>query len=162
MYTVKSVKTFHGHDGYGWECNLYNGKQKIATVVEDGYGGELKFYWTKATVPTANTTRSTNVDKLELESFCKTLPKWDCIGKMIHTDKEIFVDSLVQAKLTEGDVKKLLKKVAYIEGKDIFTINCPSSLAEHYTPSIVRRHPTAVILNTLPFDKAVELYKKVA
>ena len=81
---------------------------------------------------------------------------------MIHTDKEIFVDSLVQAKLTEGDVKKLLKKVAYIEGKDIFTINCPSSLAEHYTPSIVRRHPTAVILNTLPFDKAVELYKKVA
>ena len=64
----------------------------ITGIVEDGYGGELKFYWTKNTVPTANTTKLTNVDKLELESFCKTLPKWDCIGKMIHTNKEIFVD----------------------------------------------------------------------
>ena len=160
MYTVKSVKTFHGHDGYGWECNLYNDKQKIATVVEDGYGGELKFYWTKATVPTANTTRSTNVDKLELESFCKTLPKWDCIGKMIHTDKEIFVDSLVQAKLTEGDVKKLLKKICFIDGLKVLTINL--KFDENYIPKIMKRHPNATILNTMPFDKAVALYKEVA
>ena len=150
MYTVKSVKTFHGHDGYGWECNLYNGKQKIATVVEDGYGGELKFYWTKPT----------SVDKLELESFCKTLPKWDCIGKMIHTDKEIFVDSLVQAKLTEGDVKKLLKKICFIDGLKVLTINL--KFDENYIPKIMKRHPNATILNTMPFDKAVALYKEVA
>ena len=150
MYTVKSVKTFHGHDGYGWECNLYNDKQKIATVVEDGYGGELKFYWTKPT----------SVDKLELESFCKTLPKWDCIGKMIHTDKEIFVDSLVQAKLTEGDVKKLLKKICFIDGLKVLTINL--KFDENYIPKIMKRHPNATILNTMPFDKAVALYKEVA
>lgn len=150
MYTVKSVKTFHGHDGYGWECNLYNDKQKIATVVEDGYGGELKFYWTKPT----------SVDKLELESFCKTLPKWDCIGKMIHTDKEIFVDSLVQAKLTEGDVKKLLKKICFIDGLKVLTINI--KFDENYIPKIMKRHPNATILNTMPFDKAVALYKEVA
>ena len=150
MYTVKSVKTFHGHDGYGWECNLYNDKQKIATVVEDGYGGELKFYWTKPT----------SVDKLELESFCKTLPKWDCIGKMIHTDKEIFVDSLVQAKLTEGDVKKLLKKICFIDGLKVLTINL--KFDESYIPKIMKRHPNATILNTMPFDKAVALYKEVA
>tara|TARA_R110000868_G_scaffold104075_1_gene286224 strand:+ start:318 stop:770 length:453 start_codon:yes stop_codon:yes gene_type:complete len=150
MYTVKSVKTFHGHDGYGWECNLYNGKQKIATVVEDGWGGELKFYWTKPT----------SVDKLELESFCKTLPKWDCIGKMIHTDKEIFVDSLVQAKLTEGDVKKLLKKICFIDGLKVLTINL--KFDENYIPKIMKRHPNATILNTMPFDKAVALYKEVA
>ena len=150
MYTVKSVKTFHGHDGYGWECNLYNDKQKIATVVEDGCGGELKFYWTKPT----------SVDKLELESFCKTLPKWDCIGKMIHTDKEIFVDSLVQAKLTEGDVKKLLKKICFIDGLKVLTINL--KFDENYIPKIMKRHPNATILNTMPFDKAVALYKEVA
>ena len=150
MYTVKSVKTFHGHDGYGWECNLYNDKQKIATVVEDGWGGELKFYWTKPT----------SVDKLELESFCKTLPKWDCIGKMIHTDKEIFVDSLVQAKLTEGDVKKLLKKICFIDGLKVLTINL--KFDENYIPKIMKRHPNATILNTMPFDKAVALYKEVA
>ena len=150
MYTAKSVKTFHGHDGYGWECNLYNGKQKIATVVEDGWGGELKFYWTKPT----------SVDKLELESFCKTLPKWDCIGKMIHTDKEIFVDSLVQAKLTEGDVKKLLKKICFIDGLKVLTINL--KFDENYIPKIMKRHPNATILNTMPFDKAVALYKEVA
>jgi len=150
MYTVKSVKTFHGHDGYGWECNLYNGKQKIATVVEDGYGGELKFYWTKPT----------SVVKLELESFCKALPKWDCIGKMIHTDKEIFVDSLVQAKLTEGDVKKLLKKICFIDGLKVLTINL--KFDENYIPKIMKRHPNATILNTMPFDKAVALYKEVA
>jgi hypothetical protein len=141
---------FHGHDGYGWECNLYNDKQKIATVVEDGYGGELKFYWTKPT----------SVDKLELESFCKTLPKWDCIGKMIHTDKEIFVDSLVQAKLTEGDVKKLLKKICFIDGLKVLTINL--KFDENYIPKIMKRHPNATILNTMPFDKAVALYKEVA
>ena len=43
MYTVKSVKTFHGHDGYGWECNLYNGKQKLLLLLKMVMAVSLNF-----------------------------------------------------------------------------------------------------------------------
>ena len=45
MYQVKAVKTFHGHDGHGWECKLYRDGKRVALVVEDGWGGGLQFHW---------------------------------------------------------------------------------------------------------------------
>ncbi len=172
-YTVKAVKTFHGHDGYGWECNLYFGKKKVCLVVEDGYGGGLQFHWTDQHLESVDVVAHNLMDQklvtykgtpaeAALAEFCTTLPKWSCNDKMIFTDPEIFVDSLVQAKLTEKDVKKLLKKIAIRDGNSIFTYGAPPSRLKDYEPTIKKAHPNAVILNSIPFDKAVEHWKEVA
>lgn len=172
-YTIKAVKTFHGHDGYGWEANLYHGKTKIALVVEDGYGGGLQFYFTDEKAPRIKTngldfkdeahTFNDTPSESALRTFCITLPKWELYnGKMKHTDMEIFVDGLVQAKLTEKDVKKLLKKVAIFDDGEVYTYNRPAAQADALSAQIFKSHPKAIILNTLPLAEAVTLYKQVA
>lgn len=42
--TIKSVKTFAGHDGDGWQCSVYlDGKKISGQCVDDGWGGGLVF-----------------------------------------------------------------------------------------------------------------------
>lgn len=45
MYEVKSVKTFMGTEGYGYNCNLYRDGKKVAEVVDTADGGSVNFYW---------------------------------------------------------------------------------------------------------------------
>jgi len=168
MYSLKAVKTFHGHDGNGWEANLYHDKKKVALVVEDGWGGELQFHWVDNDAPKVECdgigyqekpmTFTDTPEEALFRNYCLTLPKWKCIDEMVYTCMDVCLSNMVDKVLTEREVKKLIKKVAYIDGPDIFTLNCKGNLAEHYTPSILSRHPEAVILNTMPLDKAVELY----
>lgn len=40
---MKGYKEFRGHDGYGWEANLYINETKVGYVVDDGWGGGLQF-----------------------------------------------------------------------------------------------------------------------
>ena len=173
MYTVKAVKTFHGHDGYGWECKLYNSANKaVALVVEDGYGGELQFNWNDWEAPKVETVgvnykdephtyRDTPAES-ELRTFCLTLPKWGMHdGSMSHKSMDIYMDELVNAALTLKDVKKLLKKVAITDGENIFTYNCKP---DHPTvrETIAKKHPDAVVLNDVPLNEAVDYYMAVA
>jgi hypothetical protein len=39
---LKGFKTFRGHDGNGWEANVYLDNKKVGYVVEDGWGGGLQ------------------------------------------------------------------------------------------------------------------------
>ena len=171
MYTVKSVKTFHGHDGYGWECKLYNSANKaVAVVVEDGYGGDLQFHWTDDEAPRVESpgvdwkgNPHTFIDtphESDLRAFCLTLPKWECGGEMVNTDWDIYLGNLVNAALTLKDVKKLLRKVAITDGENIFTYNCKP---DHPTvrDTIAKKHPDAVVLNDMPLNEAVDYYMAV-
>ena len=45
MYEVKSVKTFMGTEGYGYNCNLYRDGKKVAEVIDTADGGAVNFYW---------------------------------------------------------------------------------------------------------------------
>ncbi|ADY14175.1 hypothetical protein [Sphaerochaeta globosa] len=45
MYEVKSVKSFMGTEGYGYNCNLYRDGKKVAEVVDTADGGAVNFYW---------------------------------------------------------------------------------------------------------------------
>ena len=44
-YTVKGFRSVNGHDGQGWEANLYHGKTKIAEAFDDGWGGMVEVRW---------------------------------------------------------------------------------------------------------------------
>jgi hypothetical protein len=158
MYNVKAVKTFHGHDGYGWEANLYKGGKKVATVVEDGWGGNLKFYFEGETKE-----QRVTQDEIDLNDFCKTLPQWksEYDNTMHDTNREIFVDGLVTDKLYEKDVKKLLKKFAIFDNGQIFTYGC-SPDHPSVRPQIKKKHPNAVVLNDVPLEDAIRFYKSAA
>ena len=44
-YGVKAIKTFRGHDGYGYSCSLTRNGKKVAEVLDDGWGGGLQISW---------------------------------------------------------------------------------------------------------------------
>jgi hypothetical protein len=170
-YTIKAIKTFHGHDGYGWECKLYADKKCVAFVVEDGYGGDLQFNWADHSEPRVKSKgvgwkdaqmvfKDTPAESA-LRAFCLTLPKWECNDTFVYTSRDIFVSDLVNTALYLKDVKKLLKKVAILENGTVYTYNCPPT---HPTvrDQIAKKYPNAVILNDLPLADAVAAYTENA
>jgi hypothetical protein len=44
-YNVKSIKYSRGHDADCMQCDLYNGKKKIAQVWDDSWGGDFQYTW---------------------------------------------------------------------------------------------------------------------
>lgn len=43
VYSLKGVKTFRGMDGQGLNATLYRGEKKVAFVLDEGCGGEMRF-----------------------------------------------------------------------------------------------------------------------
>ena len=41
-FKVKNLETFRGHDGVGVNADIYHGKNRIAFIHDDAYGGELE------------------------------------------------------------------------------------------------------------------------
>ena len=159
MYEVKNVKTFHGHDGGCWEATLYCDGKRVAICTEDGWGGELQFHWLRSI-------QRVNDDSKALDAFVLTLPKW---GSRFSDDGKddmdmtaaIHVGDLVNAFLTAKDLRKVLKKFAIADGGKIYTWNRkPDDLRVRF--HVKKKHPNAVILNDIDFDKAMEFYKKAA
>lgn len=155
QYTVKGVKTFHGHDGGCWECSLYNPDGKrVAVVTEDGWGGELQFHW-------LNHPQHTNPDSEALDDFCKTLPRyssqWDKDGEDHETTADIYLSDLVNQFLDTKEVKKLVKTAAILDGTSIYTWKSP--ISDPIRKHIGEKYPDATILNDIPLEKAVELYQ---
>lgn len=127
-YTIKNLKTWNTHDGGGYSCTLYCDGEKIALVLNEGVGGETQI-----------TTLDVNSPKVEidgyydeendrhfrywvtpnyakLDAFCKTLPKWDCLGKMVHIDPSLYIEELIsetqyQKKLTNAKKKGIVFKL---------------------------------------------------
>tara|TARA_R110002020_G_scaffold222268_1_gene430742 strand:+ start:672 stop:1232 length:561 start_codon:yes stop_codon:yes gene_type:complete len=173
-YSVKAVHTFHGHDGYGWECNLYNEQnKKVAKVVEDGWGGDLNFYWTDTALPRIETDGVDWQDapikykdtpaQSELRTHCLTLPKWDCNGEMVHTSMDIYVTDLVNEALELKELKKALKKIVVLEDGKIYTYNTPPSRVNVWTlrRRLEKKQRHAIFLNDMPLPEALAIWKTV-
>jgi len=168
-YSVKAIKSFHGHDGYGWECKLYDPANKfVAFVVEDGWGGGLQFHWNDEELARVETTFTNTMGtevvtkqtpaQSALTKFCMESPKWKCNDEMVHTSPDVLISDLVENALTMKDVKKMLKKVAIFDDGKVYTYNVAPSHSNIRTV-IAKKYPNAIVLNDVSISEAVAIYK---
>ena len=173
QYQVKAVKTFHGHDGYGWECKLYCHGKSVAIVVDDGYGCEHKFYWNDEKLPRVECKFRNWKDELEmrpatpseamLEAHVLKQPQRNSSfaddDEKMYINADIFVSDMVTTFLIEKDVKKHLKRLCFFK-KDGNLYNYPTDNA-HTRRLVEKNNPDAIILNDMPFEKAVLKYRQM-
>jgi len=175
MYQVKAVKTFHGHDGHGYECKLYRDGKRVALVVEDGWGGGLQFHWDDQ-LPNIARVECRNRHYDDSINTYKGTPEEAKLGEhvlaqpqresgiegvgLMWINADIFVGDMVTEFLYTKDVKKLLKKLAFVktDGK-IYHYNSDNPQTRAV---LAKRDPDAVILNDMPLTDAVAKYREVA
>ena len=103
-YSVKGIKSFVGHDGYGFNANLYRGKKKIAFCFDDARGGEVDIQWLDGYHGVEAQLLQTHVDSLPLaeSGFGGMLP--------LKIDTGWFVTELVTKWEEERDLRKMQKQ----------------------------------------------------
>jgi len=99
-YSVKNIKSFVGHDGYGFNANLYRGKKKVAFCLDDARGGEVDIQWLDW--------KDRTEAKL-LDAHVATLPKVEAHGLTLTIDAGWFVSELVTKWEDEKELRKLQK-----------------------------------------------------
>lgn len=50
-YTIKNLKTFIGHEGHGYNADLYRDGKKVAFLIDAADGGELTIHWADMSKP---------------------------------------------------------------------------------------------------------------
>jgi hypothetical protein len=89
-------------------------------------------------------------------AYVKSLPPHsDKYGDM-EMNMELFIGDLVDEKLAEKEVKKLLRKTVMVDGGKLYTLKAPYS--EALNAQIMKKYPTATVLNGLPFDEVVKVF----
>lgn len=107
-YSVKNVKTFKGPDFDGFNCSLYRGKTRIATVIDSGWGGDPLFEW----LDRDESNHSKEEEKLR--EFVKTLPE---AYPGIPMDMDILVTRLVSDYEENKWLKRHCKKKTVLRMK---------------------------------------------
>lgn len=127
-YTIKNLKTWNTHDGGGYSCTLYCDGDKIALVLNEGVGGETQIMTLDVNSPKVEIDGYYDEENdrqfrhwvtpnyAKLDAFCKTLPKWDCLGKMVHIEPSLYIEELIsetqyQKKLTNAKKKGIVFKL---------------------------------------------------
>lgn len=117
-YEVKNLKTFMGMDCPGYNATIYRDGVKVAFVIEEGNGGPLNIRWAdeaagRVDIPWFNykdepmTYRATKEEALMMESIRGQT--WDCNGKMIQKDLDIYIGELVNEMENTKRFKRICK-----------------------------------------------------
>ena len=149
---LKSIQyaKFSSEETNCYTANLYIDGRKIGSVGNDGHGGPDHFHGDRAAFAAA-------------DDWCKAnLPKWTGHdGTPCDTDLEFYCGQLVDAWLVARDLRTAFRtKVVMRDPADgnLYTIKHRGRI-EATIDGIGKRHPGAVILNTLPFDEALTLFR---
>lgn len=174
IYTVNGIKTFRGHDGYGYNCNILKNGKKVAEVLEDGWGGGLQIRWLDNTAPAPVINRSYDDKEITFEGTVEQalfyaevmnlpkLPEHDGFPEM-NTSADIVIDEMVNETLA---IKKLLasmKKSVTVQCNDgkLLTWKITPTHTEPVLRSLVmKKHPDAKIMNDLPIEEVFQIYKE--
>lgn len=167
-YSVKGLKVMQGLDGLIIDCNLYNGKQKIAHCFDDGNGGMLLITFSE---------RKGKEEK-DFNKFIKDYPEQKVSNpkneqwlKDLHPsgfeklDDESFVNKLIHIELLSRDLKKDLKKaVIFTNGKgELLEIKFKGvrTIKDLHINHVREKGDAVLILNEMAFEKALEIYIKL-
>ena len=74
-------------------------------------------------------------------------------------DLDMLIDDLITAAEYERALKRDLKRVAFIVDGSYFTTKVPAT--PDMIAAVVKRYPTATILNTIPLADAVALCRSI-
>jgi hypothetical protein len=123
-YEVKNVKTGIGHDLAGYNLSLYKDGKKIATVDDDGYGGEVSYYFVSKEVEIEFDNFIKSEEKLRAKTH---VPKTE-LDKIIYAKvgfiytRDFFVDELINAYDSSKQMRAACKReVCFQIEKDIGT-----------------------------------------
>ena len=168
-FHAKKVKEFRGHDGYGYNADIYLGKNKIAEVDEDGWGGGLRIDYVSDEM------------KQKSDEIINNLPKckWNETGSSLESDDvyewddELVFDHVATNVLRMRDFKKQMKKITFIQDNQLghYTSLKASNLETSYQYNegimtleewlkMTEKEENMIVLNLLPEDEAFDLYRK--
>lgn len=89
----------------------------------------------------------------ELEEHAKTLPPVDCLGAMVPQNMELLLGGLLDEHLLTKDLKSLLKR------KLVFIARDGKLYSSRLVAGAALPKDAVSVLNTLPFDEALVLYR---
>ena len=149
---LKSIQyaAFSSEETNCYTATLTVDGRKIGTVGNDGHGGPDHFHGDRTAFAAA-------------DDWCKVnLPKWTGYdGTPRDTDLEFHCGQLVDAWLVARDLRTAFRtKVVMRDPADgnLYTVQHRKRVDETIA-GILKRHPGATILNTLPFEEALTLYR---
>jgi len=159
--TLRALKyaAFQSHETHCFEATIYLDGKKAGTADDDGNGGMVNIH--------PQSLRD------QLDAYGKTFPDDNSHGITISIDAEIIIRELVNDWLLARDVKRdLAKKVMYTVADDdgLYETKAIPGLAQHVAKGEAHmrnymrnfKRPPVKILNLLPLEEAVELYRKAA
>ncbi|MDD4457011.1 MAG: hypothetical protein PHC98_05410 [Syntrophotalea acetylenica] len=139
QFCLKSVHTFSGNEGLGFSANLYDGRKKVAEVLDDARGGPIQVHYLDKTV------------EKKLEAIVQSLPKVVCEGIpdpgnpgqpfSYQPDIEHFVNDLFVEHLKQKEEQKIARRcktqtlyVLHSDGEDSYW-----AIKQPYGPDIKDR-----------------------
>lgn len=155
-YTIKNLKTWNTWDGGGYSCTLYCDGDKIALVLNEGVGGETQIMTLDVNSPKVEIDTWFNKETetqhrafvtpnyAKLVAFCKTLPKWDCLGEMHHMEPSLYIEELISETNFQKKVANAKKKGTpfKLEGDDKFTFSVLNTLDQKVVLNYLEKnHP---------------------
>lgn len=154
-YSLKSVKTFRGREGQGFNAILlFNGKP-VAEVHDMADGGCYRYYWL------AKDRDQARADEAALEAHVKTLPPLEINGSPLAMDADLFVSNLVEDISIAKQIARWCKSsVAWVEGRNIRRTKAKPS--PELIANVTKNYPAAQILNTMDPAAALALVKAVS
>lgn len=87
----------------------------------------------------------------EIEAYAKTLPQVDCHGTKLDMCAEILFGDMMNAHIVSTEIKRIMKTKLLFVSTDGKMYSVKGTVAPK---------DAVKVLNTLPFDEAVELFRK--
>jgi|ETNmetMinimDraft_26_1059896.scaffolds.fasta_scaffold34952_4 hypothetical protein len=159
--TVKNLKVaeFASEETLCFQATVYVDGKRAFLASNEGHGGPTNFDPLKFSKPEVARFRALVAD---LAKWAKTLPKGTAHLDVYDQCLESLVDDAVQKAQDEKRLRKLLKKgtiwtQANGQRAEIRAYRCSPS-DPGFRAFVERDFPGAVILNDVPFERAMELY----
>lgn len=159
---LKNIKhsAFASQETNCYEATLYVDGSRFAVVGNEGHGGPDRVYPVAGAsnapafqekLDEINTWLAANHPAIDMSKYGQ---------ESIPCDLELWCGEQVETFLVTKDLKRLLKKVALVEGGKVYTLKAEPSDA--VLAKVRAQYPAATILNSLPFDEALALYRQHA
>ena len=170
-YVIRNLVTFEGHEGFGVNADVHLKRKKVATVIDEGNGGEPYFYYY------VDGEHAKTND--ELDAFAASLPPYSLAEKYsedthdFSTERKAWtsedvMDSMIDVACERKDFKKTLRKIiGFKDGKFFTWKHVKSDLERRFRhkgkPTPLREiieSDGIIILNLLPEDEAFDLLRQ--